>query len=202
DQGGVPLIEGRDVVPFHVLPARKRLRVNAPLPAGGYCRVAPPDRYGPGKVLVRQTAGWPVAAVDREGRCFRNSCLAIYPPEGLPAHFLAAWLNSSPARRLWREMFPESRQRAFPQVKVGYLRALPVPRADAPTRRRLAALARRIEAGLALLTPEAAARLARDGDSPGANSPAGAAFRDQAVARRVRAARAEIDRLFAALVGA
>ncbi|MBI4568200.1 MAG: N-6 DNA methylase, partial [Planctomycetes bacterium] len=26
DQGGVPLIEGRDVVPFHVLPARKRLR--------------------------------------------------------------------------------------------------------------------------------------------------------------------------------
>ncbi len=58
---------------------------------------------------------------------FRNSVLACF---GAPDHdddYLIGVLNSEYVARLYRNSFRDARQRAFPQIKIAALRALPVP---------------------------------------------------------------------------
>ncbi len=139
-----PVLRGRDVRAFVI--GRPELRLN-PSPRLGpreYCSVRPAEVYRRPKVLVRQTANRPIAAVDEQGHYFLNSLLAIYPL--CDAHALCALLNSEYVCAYYRDTFADGAQRTFPQVKAAYLKLLPVPAAllDAEDERvrRLAALAR------------------------------------------------------------
>ena len=77
------------------------------------------------KVLIRQTAAFPKAAIS-DGLGFRNSILAGFDAPGYPATFLVAYLNASLIRWLHYARNRDARQ-GIPQVKIGHLRAIPSP---------------------------------------------------------------------------
>jgi hypothetical protein len=88
-------------------------------------RLRQPEEWKAVQVLVRQTARVPTA-VCSDGIGFRNSLLAGFESAEYPAHFLVAYLNSTPIR--WRHYFRNRDARlGMPQVKVGHLRAIPAP---------------------------------------------------------------------------
>src|SRR5690606_9180321 len=76
-----------------------------------------------------QTAPVPIAAL-HGGLAFRNSLLGGFASAHLSARLLVALLNSSLYRALHLAGQRDARQAAFPQVKVGHLRALPLPPRD------------------------------------------------------------------------
>lgn len=90
------------------------------------------------KLLLRQTGDRPVATVDTEGVWFGRSVIAITAREEVGLLALAALLNSRACAALYAALAPEV-GRAFAQVKVGKLKLLPVP--DAQALRPLADLA-------------------------------------------------------------
>jgi hypothetical protein len=88
-------------------------------------RLRKPEEWQAVQVLVRQTARVPTA-VCSDGIGFRNSLLAGFQSSEYPAHFLVAYLNSTPIR--WRHYFRNRDARlGMPQVKIGHLRAIPAP---------------------------------------------------------------------------
>ena len=105
------------------------LRLNVGLERGPErrFRFAALERYRRVPVLVRQTANRPIAALHDRPTFFRNSVLACTPPAELDPAFVVAVLNSTVACRWHRARHRDARQRSFPQVKVGHLRALPFP---------------------------------------------------------------------------
>ena len=115
------------------------------VPDGHYSRVGPMGRYLQARILIRQTAGRPIAARHIEPGYFRNSLLACYAVEGLSDEYLLALLNSKAVRFFHQQTFRDGRQKAFPQVKVSHLRAIPVPRPDRRTLREIEKLVRRAE---------------------------------------------------------
>ena len=126
----MPLRCGSDVEPFllkspsfHAEPDRLSGRVRTP------------EAWREVRVVVRQTARYPMAALS-DGLAFRNSLLAGFEDEEHPAAFLVAYLNSSPIRFLHYVRHRDARQ-GMPQVKVAHLRAIPAP----PSRELVARLA-------------------------------------------------------------
>jgi hypothetical protein len=88
-------------------------------------RVRAPEEWNAVEVLIRQTARVPTAACS-DGIGFRNSLLAGFGSLEYPAHFLVAYLNSTPIR--WRHYFRNRDARlGMPQMKIGHLRAIPAP---------------------------------------------------------------------------
>jgi hypothetical protein len=80
-------------------------------------------------VLIRQTARVPIAVLS-DGVGFRNSILAGFANPTYSAPFLVAYLNSTPIR--WHHYYRNRDARlGMPQVKIGHLRMIPVPLADA-----------------------------------------------------------------------
>lgn len=122
--------EGRCLKPYVLSPARRWLRARPRLPPDRYWRCGPRDRYTAAPILLRQTADRPIAARHVEPTYFRNSLLACYGCPGMSIELLLAILNSDLAAVLHRLRHRDGRQRAFPQVKVGHLRALPLPRLE------------------------------------------------------------------------
>jgi hypothetical protein len=111
---------GSDIQAFRAGPASYHA---APEGLGG--RLRSPGEWAAVKVLIRQTARYPVAARS-DGLAFRNSLLAGFEDEAHPADFLVAYLNSAPIR--WLHYLGNRDARAgMPQVKIGHLRALPAP---------------------------------------------------------------------------
>ena len=138
--------EGRCIQPFALGPARKWLDVDPDLPPGRYCTIRSPAVYRRARILLRQTADRPVAARHLEPTYFRNSVLACFGVPGLDDAVLLGLLNSSLLAWWHRLRHADSRQRAFPQVKIAHLRALPLAREAAsvgPLVRRIEALAAR-----------------------------------------------------------
>lgn len=86
-----------------------------------------------------------------DGTPFRNSLLAGFESAEFPYQLLLGLLNSTLYRALHLAGRRDARQGAFPQVKIGHLRALPAPPA-LPARSRVAELASR--AGTSGLTVE------------------------------------------------
>jgi hypothetical protein len=84
--------------------------------------------WGQVRVLIRQTARYPIAS-RADGQAFRNSLLAGFEDERYPADFLLAYLNSTPIRWLHYQRHRDARQ-GMPQVKVSHLRGLPAPPAE------------------------------------------------------------------------
>ncbi|MEW6070975.1 MAG: TaqI-like C-terminal specificity domain-containing protein [Planctomycetota bacterium] len=121
------LREGRDLAPYRLAPPAAWLRVDLPREAGRRFRIAPLARYASFPLLVRQTADRPLAALHTAPTYFRNSLLACAPPPELDPAFVVGVLNSAVAARWHRLRHADARQRAFPQVKVAHLAALPFP---------------------------------------------------------------------------
>lgn len=140
----VALREGSDVHAYVAGPASRALRVDA----AEFARVRTryrPEIYPRVAVLIRQTARYPIAAVHEERLGFRNSLIAGYSDD---PHTLVALLNSTLLRAFHLSSQRDGRQAVFPQLKVGHLRALPAPPADADLsllaeRARVAATAQR-----------------------------------------------------------
>jgi hypothetical protein len=76
-------------------------------------------------VLIRQTARYPMATLS-DGLAFRNSVLAGFATDDISAELLVAYLNASPVRFYHYLIHRDARQ-GMPQLKIGHLRALPMP---------------------------------------------------------------------------
>jgi len=128
-----PLLEGRDVREFSQGEPRLFLAPDAEALSKARCRLRNRDDYQRVRFVIRQTARYPIAALHR-GLPFRNSLLAGFAVDGLPADLVVGLLNSSLYRALHLALRRDARQATFPQVKIGHLRALPEPPSD-PGRR-------------------------------------------------------------------
>lgn len=121
----VPIREGGDLRAFSVLPPRLHLDPN-----GLTARLREPHEWREVRVLVRQTARFPIAARS-DGLAFRNSILACFAAERYDADVLLAYLNASPIRWLHFMRHRDARQ-GMPQVKIAHLRSIPRVPGDAP----------------------------------------------------------------------
>jgi hypothetical protein len=151
---------GEDVRKLHALagpegPRTAGVRVGGDIepflrkPPGLYCdpaafggRFRPEADWRAVRVLIRQTARYPMAAL-ADGIAFRNSILAGFEDETWSAFFLVAYLNASPVRWFHYVQHRDARQ-GMPQMKIAHLRALPAPEAGTFAVREIEALGREI----------------------------------------------------------
>lgn len=131
ERHSVPLRSGSDVEAFGLRAPSAHAD-----PAWFGSRLRARDEWARVRVLVRQTARVPVAALS-DGVGFRNSLLAGFEDAEHSAAFLVAYLNSTPVRWLHHARHRDARQ-GMPQLKIAHLRATPAP----PTR----ALVRELDA--------------------------------------------------------
>ncbi len=124
-----PLLEGRDVREFSEGEPRLFLAPDPVMLAAARCRVRDRNDYQRVRFVIRQTARYPIAALHR-GLPFRNSLLAGFAVDDLPAGLVVGLLNSSLYRALHLALRRDARQATFPQVKIAHLRALPRPPAN------------------------------------------------------------------------
>jgi len=132
-----PLLEGRDVHQFAQGQPRLFLAPDAEVLQKSRCRLRSRDDYQRVRFVVRQTARYPIAAL-HGGLPFRNSLLAGFAVDDLPADLVVGLLNSSLYRALHLALRRDARQATFPQVKIGHLRALPEPPKNAGRRAEVA----------------------------------------------------------------
>lgn len=125
-----PILQGRDIVRFFVRQPTLYLAKNYQARENEYFSIKAPIVYRVPKLVLRQTAADLIAAIDLEGKYFLNSLLAVYPIEGYSPLYILGLLNSRMLRFYYKKRFQETDQRTFPQVKVGYLRQLPIRRID------------------------------------------------------------------------
>lgn len=127
----VPVLEGKQVGRYICREPTKVLRLSYEASKGEYFRIRPVERYRNAPFVIRQTANQPIVGPRHYADYFRNSLLALYPPtDGRDVRFVVAVLNSRLIRYVYRVSVVESAQKAFPQVKVGSLRSLPVRAVD------------------------------------------------------------------------
>lgn len=121
-----PLLEGREVTEFRVGPPRLFLRPDRDVLESSRCRLRAREEYERVRLVVRQTAKAPIAAL-HSGLPFRNTLLAGFETQELPAALIVGLLNSALYRAFHLSTQRDGRQAVFPQVKIGHLRALPRP---------------------------------------------------------------------------
>ncbi len=127
----VPVLEGKQVARYSCRPPTKTLRLGYGASSDEYFTIRPVDRYRNATFVIRQTASYPIVGPRQHAEYFRNSLLALYPPDDdRDVRFVAAILNSRLMRYVYSVLVKESAQKAFPQVKVGSLRALPIRAVD------------------------------------------------------------------------
>jgi len=136
----VPVLEGKQIGRYTCVPPCKLVRLDyeANKARGEYFTIRPRKKYEEAAFVIRQTAAYPMVGPRRGATYFRNSLLALYPRPNLPErdiYFVVALLNSRLMRWVYQRLVPESGQKAFPQVKVKSLRALPIKRRDMASRR-------------------------------------------------------------------
>lgn len=142
----LPLLEGRNVGEFEVRSPRLFLHPDPVVLSRSRARLRDPEQYAAVDFVVRQTAAFPIAAL-HDGTAFRNSLIAGFATPAMSAELLVGLLNSELFRALHVARTRDARQAVFPQVKVGHLRALPLPPARAAERARVEGLAQRLSAG-------------------------------------------------------
>ena len=129
--GAVPVLEGKQVARYVCRRPTKVLRLDYRASKNEYFTIRPVERYRNSSFVIRQTAAYPIVGPRRHADYFRNSLLALYPPEDdRDVRFVVAILNSRLMRYVYRVLITESAQRAFPQVKVRSLRSLPIRTVD------------------------------------------------------------------------
>jgi hypothetical protein len=136
----VPVLEGRQISRYRCDRPRKLLRLDYAPQDGEYFTIRGKHRYTEAQFVIRQTAAFPIVGPRAHAEYFRNSLLALYAPtDGTDVRYWVGLLNSRLLRFVYGQTVPESRQQAFPQVKVRSLRALPmrpIDLADAADRER------------------------------------------------------------------
>jgi hypothetical protein len=149
--GSVPIIEGRQIHPFHCAPPGRWLNTGYQPSGDEYFRISDPRVYRDVDILIRQTASRPVAARHLYRCHFRNSALGLKVPEGFSVEYLIGILNSEVAGILYQAYSPEALQRSFPQIKVNALKHLPIPDPrigrNRPVVAQIETIVRAIEAG-------------------------------------------------------
>jgi hypothetical protein len=125
DGSWVPVREGRDIMAFYCGSPSKWLWTEPSLEEGEYCTIRSPERYGNSPILIRQTADRPIAARHLDSTYFRNSLLVCNGVAGVSDAIVVAYLNSALYAFLHRSTALDASQKAFPQVKVKHLQALP-----------------------------------------------------------------------------
>ena len=132
----VPVLEGKQVARYICHRPTKVLRLDYEASRGEYFTIRPVARYQNAPFVIRQTANQPIVGPRRHAEYFRNSLLALYPPDdGRDVRFVVAILNSRLIRYVYRVSVRESAQKAFPQVKVRSLRSLPIRTVDQESER-------------------------------------------------------------------
>ena len=126
-EGYVPVYEGKNIVPFQLKPPNRWLNVQHQKKEGEYYTVRSLEEYQRVRILIRQTANRPIAAKHLSKTYFRNSVLACYGIESWSDEETVLWLNSTAVAFFHLNSIREARQNAFPQIKIGHLRNLPIP---------------------------------------------------------------------------
>ncbi len=126
-RSAVPVLEGKQIGRYRCEKPAKVLNLGYRPGDGEYFTVKSEKRYADATFVIRQTAAYPIVGPREHASYFRNSLLALYPPgNGTDIRYHVALLNSTLLRYFYGRLIRESRQRAFPQVKVGSLRRLPI----------------------------------------------------------------------------
>lgn len=126
-EGYLPVLEGKNIVPFHVLPPNRWLNTEYSKKEGEYFTLRSFTEYERVRIVLRQTASRPIAAVHAPKYYFRNSVLACFGSNQWSDEETVAWLNSTAVAFFYINSIPDSRQNSFPQVKISHLRSLPIP---------------------------------------------------------------------------
>lgn len=127
----VPVLEGKQISRYACSRPEKYLKLDYPVTGNEYFTIRNKEKYTEAEFVIRQTAAYPIVGPRRGADYFRNSLLALYPPEdGRDIRFLVGLLNSKLMRFVYTTLISESQQKAFPQVKVGSLRKLPIIELD------------------------------------------------------------------------
>ena len=116
----LPIREGEDVREFEL---RSPRLYGDPHALAAVLRS--PEEYQQVDIVVRQTARFYIAARN-DGVAFRNSLLAVFCQPGWSVGTTLALLNSRLLRWFHYQRNRDARQ-GMPQVKIGHLRALPMP---------------------------------------------------------------------------
>jgi|GEM_PF-2147156 len=150
----MPLIEGEDIAAqgYGVNPARRSIDYNPNLidvaarRAGASLR--DPEIFNRPKVVTRQTADTLIAAVEPHGGIVALNSVHCHQLLDAPVDLLwglCAWLNA-PLTRLYYALDGGEQRKVLPQVRIAWLRQLPVPREFLKCLRELAPLARTVAA--------------------------------------------------------
>ncbi len=134
--GEVSVLEGRNIGRYTCSPPTKCLDLGYRPLEGEYFTIRPIESYSRAAYCIRQTAAYPIVGPRQGAVYFRNSLLALYPPppgERLDVRFIVGVLNSDPMRQHYEGAVADAGQKAFPQVKVRALRALPMPKVNFAT---------------------------------------------------------------------
>jgi hypothetical protein len=119
----VPVLEGRQIGRYSCAPPEVAVR----LAAGPRVYMSRAEKYAKARFLIRQTAAYPIVGPREHATYFRNSLHALYAPDnGWDVRYVVGLLNSKLLRFAYVATVREARQRAFPQVKLGPLGALPI----------------------------------------------------------------------------
>lgn len=129
----MPILEGRQLSRYGCATATRSLLVSYVPEPGEYRTIRPREAYERIDYCIRQTAAHPIVGPRKGAAYFRNSLLGLSSPRaehGVSAEFVVAVLNSAPMRAIYEAQVADAGQRAFPQVKIGALRRLPMPVID------------------------------------------------------------------------
>lgn len=121
----VPALEGKRVQRYRCDPPEIAVRLDSRKPL----HLGKEGRAKSAAFLIRQTAAYPIVGPHEHTPYFRNSLLGLFESEdksGPHLHYYVALLNSRLLRFLYMETTREAQQKAFPQVKLGALRGLPI----------------------------------------------------------------------------
>ncbi|HVS35688.1 MAG TPA: TaqI-like C-terminal specificity domain-containing protein, partial [Gemmataceae bacterium] len=134
DDSCKPLIFGRDEIqPFFLRWNGKYIRLDS-VPRRKtkerYANAGNPEWYARGKLLVRRTGDYVLAAVDREERYASNNFFIVFPKQAceLQLDGLCALLNSAFMTWYFRTIEPR-RGRVFAELKIKHLVTFPLPAA-------------------------------------------------------------------------
>lgn len=118
-EGMSPILSGKEISPYEILPARKYVHFQKDL----FQQCAPVAYYKtPEKLVYRFIASYPVFALDTDQHFTLNSCNILIPHiDGLSIYYLLAVLNSSSIRCYY--------EYTFHSVKIlrSHLEQLPIP---------------------------------------------------------------------------
>ncbi len=123
----IPILQGSDIDMYTIPHAHAHLNLHYTPTPGDYYTIRDCGIYAKTKLLIRQTAKYPIATL-HTGAYYRNSLVAFFGTTHVSDYYILTLLNATLIRTFYRDKFVESGQQTFPQVKVSSLRQLPFRR--------------------------------------------------------------------------